>query len=57
MGKIIAFILILAIGVAVGWVGRSYKNASDCRAVGGVMDTNRGVCTGVAASIAPLPAV
>lgn len=55
MGKIIAFILILAIGVGIGWVGRSYKNASDCRAVGGVMNTNRGVCVGVAATVTPPP--
>lgn len=46
MGKIIAFILILAIGFGAGWIGRSYKNASDCRAVGGVLDTNRGICAG-----------
>ena len=51
MGKIIAFILILALGFGGGWVGRSYKNASDCRAAGGVIDTNRGVCAGIDAVV------
>jgi hypothetical protein len=50
MGKIIAFILILAIGFGAGWIGRSYKNASDCRAAGGVLDTNRGICAGAAST-------
>lgn len=49
MGKIIAFILILALGFGVGWVGRSYRATAACNANGGTFDTNRGLCTGVPA--------
>lgn len=56
MGKIIAFILILAIGFAIGWVGRSYRATEACNANGGAFDTNRGICTAVIASASAPPA-
>ena len=54
MGKIISFILILAIGFGGGWFARSYRATSACQAAGGVFDTNRGTCTGVSAGPAGL---
>jgi len=57
MLKLIGVILVLAIGFGGGWALRSYRNADACLDAGGRIDTNRGICTGVPASIgAPLTA-
>ena len=50
MLKIIGLILVLAIGFGAGWATRSYRNADACAEAGGRMDTNRGICVGVAAA-------
>lgn len=54
MGKIIGFILILALGFGSGWFARSYRATSACQNAGGVFDTNRGLCTGAPAAGAVL---
>lgn len=55
MGKILGVILVLAVGFGGGWFARSYRAADTCQAAGGVFETNRGVCTGVPATIAAEP--
>ena len=52
MLKLIGVILVLAIGFGGGWTLRSYRNADACRDAGGSIDTNRGICTGVAVTLA-----
>jgi hypothetical protein len=47
MLKLVAIILVLAVGFGGGWAVRSYRNADACREAGGSIDTNRGICVGV----------